>query len=119
MLFAVATDRQPFLTFLDHVESLLELRGLDYSKLSQSFTMILSEAFGDLSIVNASSTTAINMGSNSSSYSAESDSKISKIEVELEEIAENVKQNIGRIFERGEKFGMLASKSEALKASVS
>jgi hypothetical protein len=44
--------------------------------------------------------------------------KISKIEVELEEIAESVKKNIGQIFERGEKFGILANKSEALKTSV-
>ena len=36
----------------------------------------------------------------------------------MEEIAENVKKNIGHIFERGEKFGILANKSEALKTSV-
>lgn len=66
--------------------------------------MILSEAVGDL-----------RADDNSTS---QSDEKISQIEIELEEIAQNVKMNIGQIFERGEKFGILASKSEALKTSV-
>jgi Synaptobrevin len=47
------------------------------------------------------------------------DQKIAQIEYELQEIAEDVKRNIGQIFERGEKFETLASKSEQLKSSVS
>jgi hypothetical protein len=41
------------------------------------------------------------------------------IEIELGEIAGNVKKNISDIFERGERFGVLVSKSEALKSAVS
>lgn len=47
------------------------------------------------------------------------DEKITKIEVELQDIADQVRNNIGKIFERGEKMGNLASKSEALRAKVS
>ncbi len=38
----------------------------------------------------------------------EGDEKLEKIEIELDEIAKNVKQNLNSIFERGEKFGALA-----------
>jgi hypothetical protein len=47
------------------------------------------------------------------------DEKITQIEVELQDIADQVRNNIGKIFERGEKMGTLASKSEALRAKVS
>ena len=40
------------------------------------------------------------------------------IDGELKEIANNVKKNISDIFERGEKFGQLVTKSEALKSVV-
>lgn len=46
------------------------------------------------------------------------DKKITQIEVELQDIADQVRNNIGKIFERGEKMGTLASKSEALRAKV-
>jgi hypothetical protein len=46
------------------------------------------------------------------------DSKIDQIEYELQEIAEDVKKNIGQIFERGEKVEMLASKSQQLRSTV-
>ena len=39
--------------------------------------------------------------------------------MELQDIADQVRNNIGKIFERGEKMGTLASKSEALRAKVS
>jgi hypothetical protein len=47
------------------------------------------------------------------------DEEITQIEVELQDIADQVRNNIGKIFERGEKMGTLASKSEALRAKVS
>ena len=47
------------------------------------------------------------------------DDKITQIEVELQDIADQVRNNIGKIFERGGKMGTLASKSEALRAKVS
>jgi hypothetical protein len=49
----------------------------------------------------------------------DSNDKLGQMEIELGEIAGNVKKNISDIFERGEKFGVLVSKSEALKSSVS
>ena len=39
--------------------------------------------------------------------------------MELQDIADQVRNNIGKIFDRGEKMGTLASKSEALRAKVS
>ena len=51
--------------------------------------------------------------------STNKDEKINQIEVELQDIADQVRNNIGKIFERGEKMGTLASKSEALRAKVS
>lgn len=54
-----------------------------------------------------------------SQYDEESNDKLEKIEIELDEIAQNVKKNISSIFERGEKFGVLAQKSEQLKTTVS
>ena len=86
----------------EKVESIIERDGLDQSKLGFSFTRILSEAVGDMRADQRAA-----------------DEKINKIEVELDEIASNVKQNINKLFERGEKVGVLASKSEALKTSVS
>lgn len=100
-LFSVAPSKQSFTSLLEKVESLLERDGLDHSKLGLSFTRILGEAVGDLR-----------------AESDPVDEKISKIEVELNEIASDVKRHIGQIFERGEKFGVLASKSEALRSSV-
>ena len=41
----------------------------------------------------------------------ESDKKLNTIEVELQEIATGVRQNLQSIFERGEKFDSLAEKS--------
>ena len=37
------------------------------------------------------------------------------MEFDLQQIAEGVRSNISEIFERGEKFSMLANKSEGLK----
>lgn len=51
--------------------------------------------------------------------SSKKDEKINQIEVELQDIADQVRNNIGKIFERGEKMGTLANKSEALRAKVS
>ena len=51
--------------------------------------------------------------------STNKDEKINQIEVELQDIADQVRNNIGKIFERGEKMGTLANKSEALRAKVS
>ena len=45
----------------------------------------------------------------------ESNQKLSNIEIELEEIAKGVRNNLQSVFERGEQFSSLASKSESLK----
>ena len=37
------------------------------------------------------------------------------MEIELEEVTENMKDNLGQILSRGEKFDVLMSKSEKLK----
>ena len=42
--------------------------------------------------------------------------KLGAIEVELEEIAQGVRENVSRLIERGEKFDSLTKKSEALSA---
>ena len=42
-----------------------------------------------------------------------------QMEEDLEEIADGVRSGIGKMFERGEKFGTLLKKSEGLKSSVS
>jgi len=77
-LFSVAPSKQVFSSLLEKVESLLDRDGLDHSKLGLSFTRLLGEAVGDLR-----------------AESDPVDDKISKIEVELDEIASDVKRNIG------------------------
>ena len=42
--------------------------------------------------------------------------KLGAIEVELEEIAQGVRENVSRLIERGEKFDSLTKKSEALSS---
>lgn len=44
----------------------------------------------------------------------ESDRKLTNIEVELEEIALGVRENVTKLIERGEKFESLTKKSEEL-----
>ena len=44
----------------------------------------------------------------------ESDKKLTNIEVELEEIAMGVRDNVTKLIERGEKFDSLTKKSEEL-----
>ena len=46
----------------------------------------------------------------------ESDKKLNNIEVELQEIAKGVRQNLDSLFQRGEKFNSLTEKSEQLKS---
>ena len=77
---------------------------IDESRLGWSLTKALSEFIED---------------QNSTVNDDQSTGKLQQIEIELDEIANNVKQNINSIFERGEKFGVLANKSQALKSSVS
>lgn len=45
----------------------------------------------------------------------ESKSKLNNIEIELEDIAHGVRENLQSIFQRGEKFDSLAKKSDKLK----
>ena len=42
--------------------------------------------------------------------------KLGAIEVELEVIAQGVRENVSRLIERGEKFDSLTKKSEALSS---
>ena len=42
----------------------------------------------------------------------ESDRKLNNIEIELEDIAQGVRNNLESIFQRGEKFDSLTQKSE-------
>ena len=46
----------------------------------------------------------------------ESDKKLGNIEIELEEIAQGVRDNLDSLFQRGEKFDSLTQKSEQLKS---
>lgn len=46
----------------------------------------------------------------------ESNKKIGHIEIELEEIAQGVRENLDSLFKRGEKFDSLSQKSEQLKS---
>jgi len=76
------------LSFYDRFCTQLTASPLDPSRLGLSLTKCLSQA-----------------------SATHQDSKIDQIEYELQEIAEDVKKNIGQIFERGERVEMLASKS--------
>ena len=49
----------------------------------------------------------------------EGDSKLQQIESHLEDITKDVKGNLNALFERGQGFDFLASKSEDLKSHVS
>ena len=46
----------------------------------------------------------------------ESNKKLGNIEIELEEIAQGVRENLDSLFKRGEKFDSLSQKSEQLKS---
>ncbi len=46
----------------------------------------------------------------------ESNQKLGQIEIELEEIAQGVRDNLDSLFKRGEKFDSLSKKSEQLKS---
>lgn len=46
----------------------------------------------------------------------ESNKKLGHIEIELEEIAQGVRDNLDSLFKRGEKFDSLTQKSEQLKS---
>lgn len=77
---------------------------IDEKKMGWSMTQILKELVDHF---------------NSEMENKQSTDKLSHMEIELGEIANNVKKNISDIFERGERFGVLVSKSEALKTAVS
>ena len=100
--------QKSFMEFHEELELKIQQGQIDESRLSLSLTQMLGELIEDQ---NQSS----NIGE---SMRTEGDQKLDRIEIELDEIAQSVKKNLNSIFERGEKFGVLAQKSESLKSSV-
>jgi hypothetical protein len=88
----------------DKIEEKLSAGEVDETRMGWSLTTILKDLVE---------------GNNSKIESRESTDKLSQMEIELGDIAKNVKKNISDIFERGERFGVLVSKSESLKTHVS
>ena len=77
-------------------------------KLTQSLTMKLNEAMVSVNPKHEKTEEEVK--------DQESDKKLNNIEIELEEIANGVRDNLNSIFQRGEKFDSLAQKSEQLKS---
>ena len=98
----VEKSRTLFVQLHDRMEEKIS-KGLDQKKLGWSLTLMLKEIIEDI---------------NDKEKMNESNDKLEQIDIELGEIAENVKKNISDIFERGEKFNNLVCKSEALKTQV-
>ncbi|CDW87496.1 UNKNOWN [Stylonychia lemnae] len=106
------TAKKGFMEFHERIEFKISHKGaIDESRLTLSLTQLLSEQVEQQN--------EINIKRFDPDSTQQSTDKLQQIEIELEDIANNVKQNISDIFERGEKFGVLASKSEQLKSSVS
>eukprot|EP00347_Sterkiella_histriomuscorum_P005440 403356613 len=107
--------------FLKDFNSKLNQKGeIDMKRLSYSFSKLLSEQVelkNDKYFPNHQKKNRQAQDDNEMLFdTAQSDSKLTNIEIELENIADGVRQNITSLFERGERFGILAQKSEQLKA---
>jgi len=97
-------SKQTFVSFLERLE--IKLGNGEFDEKRAGFT--LTKILGDLADFKNSQTVGHRAGD-----------KLSVMEHELEEIADNVRQGLDNIFQRGEKFGSLLSKSEDLKSGVS
>ena len=93
-----------FNSVVRYLDNELQEDRLDMGSLTRSLTIKMSDAMAS---VNHKPEVA-----GHEEEKTESDSKLNNIEVELEEIAQGVRNNLNSIFQRGEKFDSLASKSE-------
>ena len=101
-----------FTKLIEYVEYEVHEDRIDMGRLTQSLTKKLSDAMDHVNPAHKQSKEE----EEQKRADGESDKKLNNIEVELEEIANGVRENLQSIFQRGEKFDSLTQKSEQLKS---